>query len=237
MPYLHWELDEEVNKLKEVLKQKQKFLQEHNRTLSSRERQKITRTQAAKKIEAGDLNGTEKLYWMYLDEEHPLHIRRTLDQFYYHTFTQTDRRDNDQATHRYYKRHPPREKNVRQVSTMVDQLWMWVLPEIGNLPSTIITAFPQRCNRMVSPTSKSTTALMSNIIERSRELSIRSCHDLADIIASECSRIYFDATSDRNLSLQFLEIYTISIGEIVSASFHLTLPSYADLWDLPSDGW
>lgn len=34
-----------------------------------------------------------------------------------------------------------------EIITMVDQLWMWVLPPCGTSPSTVITAFPQRSVR------------------------------------------------------------------------------------------
>lgn len=213
MPYLHWDLEDEIQKLKKILRKKYGF----------RKAPETMKAQDAKEmIKKPGLNGTEKLYWMYLDQKSPLHVRRTLDQFYYHTLPNTDERDRDQTVLRHFRKQKPSEEDFRPVLTMVDQLWMWVLPEIGRSPPTVITAFPQRCNRMTSSTSKNMTVLIANIIERARELAVRTHGELAEVIASECSRIYLDATSDRKPPIQFLEIYNTSIGEIVSTVF---LPS------------
>ncbi|KAM6505792.1 hypothetical protein FSOLCH5_013967 [Fusarium solani] len=205
MPYLHWDLEDEIQKLKKILRKKYGF----------RKAPETMKAQDAKEmIKKPGLNGTEKLYWMYLDQKSPLHVRRTLDQFYYHTLPNTDERDRDQTVLRHFRKQKPSEEDFRPVLTMVDQLWMWVLPEIGRSPPTVITAFPQRCNRMTSSTSKNMTVLIANIIERARELAVRTHGELAEVIASECSRIYLDATSDRKPPIQFLEIYNTSIGEI-----------------------
>ncbi|KAL2672658.1 hypothetical protein Neosp_013372 [[Neocosmospora] mangrovei] len=205
MPYLHWDLEEEIEKLKKVLKKKF-FL------LGAPETMKVQDAKAM--VKKAGLNGTEKLYWMYLDQKSPLHVRRTLDQFYYHTMPNTDERDRDQTALRHFRKQEESEEHFKPVLTMVDQLWMWVLPEIGRSPPTVITAFPQRCNRMTSSTSKNMTVLVGNIIERAQELAVRTSGELAEVIASECSRIYLDATSDRKPPIQFLEIYNTSIGDI-----------------------
>lgn len=152
---------------------------------------------------------------MYLDEGHPLHVRRTLDQFYYHTLLDTEKRDGDQTCIRYYN-HKLVGKGLKPVLTMVDQLWLWLLPECGGAPPTVITAFPQRSNRIESNKSKAMTALVSNILGRCSELTEWSAGAIAQVIVSECSRIYFDTMSNRHEMLQFSEIYETSIGEIVS---------------------
>jgi hypothetical protein len=60
--------------------------------------------------------------------EHSLHIRRTLDQSFYHDVN-TDRRDDDQVIHRFQKRFNDKEElepeNDDSKILMVDQLWMW----------------------------------------------------------------------------------------------------------------
>jgi hypothetical protein len=75
----------------------------------------------------------------YLDHgsrcEGHLHVRRSLDQFYYDTHL-TDKRDEDQGVYKYTKlhqRHLKREPTIM----MVDQLWLWVLQDaaIRKLPS------------------------------------------------------------------------------------------------------
>jgi hypothetical protein len=58
----------------------------------------------------------------YVDDRHPLHIRRTLDQSYYYMLDNTRSRNRDQVVSRYG------EKLDREpVVMMVDQLWLWIL--------------------------------------------------------------------------------------------------------------
>ncbi|KAK4196138.1 ankyrin repeat-containing domain protein [Triangularia verruculosa] len=217
MPYLHWEQEEEQRKLKNVIAKmsaakKEKFPSD---AAAKEHRQKLIRAALAD----NNLCGTEQLYWAYLDEEHPLHGRRTLDQYYYHTLADTKKRDEDQTSLRYFneRKHTINLKEMKPTITMVDQLWMWVLPEYGTSPRTIITAFPQRSNRMSTKISKIMTSLVSNIFDRFRELSAKggaSVDELARLIVAECARIYFEPMSNRNELIQFVEIYRTSIGEI-----------------------
>ncbi|KAK0670634.1 ankyrin repeat-containing domain protein [Cercophora samala] len=220
MPYLHWELEEEQRKLKDVMAKKTaaKKLKLSSDDATKEYRQKLVQTA----LKDGSLCGTEKLYWAYLDEEHPLHGRRTLDQFYYHILADTEKRDKDQTSLRYFQEkkralNSSESQDLRPTITVVDQLWMWVLPECGKSPRTIITAFPQRSNRM-SKTSKIMTSLVSNIFDRFREFAAKrsdaSVDELAKVIVAECARIYFDPMSNRNELIQFVEIYRTSIGEI-----------------------
>ena len=104
---------------------------------------------------------------------------------------------------------------------MVDQLWMWVLPAYGPLPAMIITAFPQRNKR---EEGAQLPELVTNILERCSELHSWSSFQVAQIIAAECSRIYFDFTSNRNQLVQFLNVYRTSISSIVSG--HRLCPIY-----------
>lgn len=220
MPYLHWEQEEEQRKLKDVLVKKSEAKKKIFPTEDAAKeyRRNLVRTA----LDDRSLCGTEKLYWAYLDEEHPLHGRRTLDQFYYHTLADTEKRDQDQTSLRYFNErrqtlHSKESEDLKPTITMVDQLWMWVLPKCGKSPRTIITAFPQRSNRMTTKTSKIMTSLVSNIFDRFREQSAKgdaSVDELAKIIVAECARIYFDPMSNRNELVQFVEIYRTSIGEI-----------------------
>jgi hypothetical protein len=52
----------------------------------------------------------------------PLHVRRTLDQYYY-TFNSTEARDRDQVVYRYTD-----STNCKQIF-MVDQLWLFIIDE------------------------------------------------------------------------------------------------------------
>lgn len=55
---------------------------------------------------------------------HKLHVRRTLDQFYY-SMLNTWKRDGDQVVYRYARSKGALERDVKIL--MVDQLWLWVI--------------------------------------------------------------------------------------------------------------
>jgi len=57
----------------------------------------------------------------------PLHMRRTLDQFYYWTVEDTALQDRDQVVCRGTRSLNDLEATTRVV--MVDQLWLWILDE------------------------------------------------------------------------------------------------------------
>jgi hypothetical protein len=209
MPYLHWETEDNVNEMKATIRQYE----------MAKERKQADVKGGIEERKSYDYQKNKELVEAYLGDEHPLHIRRTLDQFYYHTLKDTDARDKDQAGARYHKNH-----NLKNsiVLTMVDQLWLWVLPGNEKSPPTVITSFPQRSNRVDSRgrrNDEKQTSLFKNIIAQSRDRQVENGHGLAEIIANECSRIYFDTMTDRDRSLQFLEIYATSIGDIVSFNF------------------
>ncbi|KAI1382956.1 ankyrin repeat-containing domain protein [Hypoxylon trugodes] len=217
MPYLHWERREEFQKLKKITDEKEKILKQRERTKTPSQYEEDSRKEAIEEIERSQgANGTEKMYWMYLDEQHPLHPRRTLDQYYYHTLDDTSERDSDQTAARYYKAREKQFKNndIKEVLTMVDQLWMWVLPRCGKAPCTVITAFPQRSNRITRGRPKRTTGLIDNILSTCSKIPPRHGHDLAHVIAAECGRIYLDRTSHRDDSIQFYDIYSTSIADL-----------------------
>lgn len=215
-------MKEELDKLKKIMKKKK----DEKDGQSASRKKCIEMSKTTPLNSTGEpLNGTEKLYSIYLDEEHPLHPRRTLDQYYYHNLDNTDERDRDQTVSRYFRerRHNSGVKSpgveTKEVLTMVDQLWMWVLPQCGKSPATVITAFPQRSNRISGERQKPTTALMDNIIARySGAIPPRHGYDLARMIAAECSRIYFDGASGRDDSIQFSDIYSKSIAVLVRAA-------------------
>lgn len=69
--------------------------------------------------------------------DHSLHIRRTLDQSFYHHIN-TEMRDNDQVIHRFQKEILEHGDETSKI-LMVDQLWMWVIGE-----KMVVTAFPPR---------------------------------------------------------------------------------------------
>lgn len=206
MPYLHWERAEEFQTLNAIIDERKKKKRSEEMGIPVDDKRKGTAEIPP--------NADVELLSNYLEHNPPLHCRRTLDQYYYHTLPNTSRRDKDQTPMRYFR---SKEDTVApdEIVTMVDQLWMWVLPPCGSSPPTVITAFPQRSLRK---NPQHATALVSNIIRMFLKLEgdLRSCDSLAEIIASECSMIYLASKSSWDKRLQFLEIYTSSIAQIVS---------------------
>jgi hypothetical protein len=169
----------------------------------------------------------------YLANSHPpLHLRRTLDQYYYHTLSNTDKRDKDQVVTRYQTNN----RLQPGVITMVDQLWLWVLEGVDEQPDTIISCFPEVGNtdpakagvvRDLDPESR------TNVLERVKHhllaepYSIETAYDLAGLIAATCSRTYLDPGSTLTVAngrdkwgLQFSELYQTEISDIVRPPCH-----------------
>lgn len=68
----------------------------------------------------------------YLDCHGPIHNRRTFDQYYYRNLSNTRHRDCDQLIGRLFQRRSGESSSVtEQPVLMVDQLWLWVLPDQG----------------------------------------------------------------------------------------------------------
>lgn len=175
----------------------------------------------------------EKLIQNYLHEKHFMHIRRTLDQYYYHTMKDTSLRDEDQVVYRYAKKMWPKEKETNLNILMVDQLWMWILDggkHIKNttimnlslivLVDTVITSFPRRWNRKQSEDDLDIVeSIRKHINVREGRDPLRSAYDLAVLIASFCSEVFFEREDDPeplDEKLQFMEFFDKSIGDVVS---------------------
>lgn len=65
-----------------------------------------------------------KMLRSFIHHDPPLHIRRTLDQFYFHTLDDTSARDCDQVVHRGTRGAKDHTRII-----MVDQLWLWILDD------------------------------------------------------------------------------------------------------------
>lgn len=64
----------------------------------------------------------------HLFEDPPLHMRRTLEQYYYWTATDTTRRDSDQVVCRLTRSQSDDPESAARL-IMVDQLWLWILDD------------------------------------------------------------------------------------------------------------
>lgn len=109
MPYLHFESDDRRAEMSNAIKE---AASKRGRTSGGH-----------------DLSPDEMLIRAYLHANPSLHVRRTLDQFYYHGID-TDARDQDQVVYRYLEK---RRKECKIY--MVDQLWLWILGKGNGKPA------------------------------------------------------------------------------------------------------
>ncbi|KAK4194328.1 hypothetical protein QBC40DRAFT_188426 [Triangularia verruculosa] len=110
----------------------------------------------------------------------PLHCRRTLDQYSYYMLETTERRDKDQVVYRWATKHG-KPKNAAPI-LMVDQLWLWVLPD-----GTVITCMP---NTEKPSEQYNIKKLLSREIETNKaRQAIQSPDSLVDMILKTCLNI------------------------------------------------
>ncbi|KAH6708782.1 hypothetical protein BKA61DRAFT_557600 [Leptodontidium sp. MPI-SDFR-AT-0119] len=193
MPYLHWDTADQQSARELVMK----------RNASVPEAQPLNETN-----ETND----QSLLRAYLQDAHPLHVRRTLDQYYYHAMKDTQRRDLDQVVSRYQQARDLEPK----LMTMVDQLWLWVLAGDDSRVDTVITCFPHREQSAGDPDRYDFTDVLKNIklhlIDDTS--SVRTAYDLAGLIASKCSRAYLDI-GGINQTPGFSEMYETAISDVM----------------------
>lgn len=226
MPYLHWDIKSQQTRRMDIMNHG--IWQEPGTSWTSE--QKLLNFYLFKNLQLAPEPGEKATDEPKSNTIHRLHVRRTLDQYYYYTLEQTQERDGDQVVSRapcQRYRHPE-----SKVLTMVDQLWLWVLAGQGDQPDTVISCFPERPK--ATPGSESsetrgsielpydpddtygTTDVLGHIKVHllNNPSSVGSCHDLARLIASKCSGAYFDmGSSDERL--RFPEIYEMAIGDVV----------------------
>ncbi|KAK8102512.1 hypothetical protein PG984_015658 [Apiospora sp. TS-2023a] len=75
-----------------------------------------------------DYEADERLLRDFVKADPPLHIRRTLDQYYFVTLDDTSQRDKDQVVYRGTLDKKRETKSQSRV-VMVDQLWLWILDD------------------------------------------------------------------------------------------------------------
>ena len=186
MPYLHYETHEKRKQMSKAIKTVVEG--------ESDERPSLMRSRTC----------DEMLVEAYLKSTHNLHIRRTLDQFYYHAIA-TDDRDEDQVVWRY-----TRDKGKEKKLFMVDQLWLWIL---GN--DLIVTSFPQRWEQPKADPLNVLDGIIEDMSSKTRP-PVRSAYDLAILITGRCTGV-FDRHRVGDGDYQFLDMFESSIGEVVSA--------------------
>ncbi|KAI9042984.1 ankyrin repeat protein [Aspergillus affinis] len=134
-----------------------------------------------------------------------LHVRRTLDQFFYPNID-TQIRDQDQVVYRYQTKGQGRERYWSEPKIfMVDQLWMWI---IGT--NLIVTSFPQRWDQPKNDPLNVLDGIIEDINSKTRE-PVRSLYGLAIVITNRCSGV-FDRHRMGDDEYQFLDMFEASIG-------------------------
>ncbi|KAJ5037252.1 uncharacterized protein L3040_007429 [Drepanopeziza brunnea f. sp. 'multigermtubi'] len=134
-----------------------------------------------------------------------LHVRRTLDQFFYHNID-TKSRDQDQVVYRYQlKGKDQKDSEVDPKIVMVDQLWMWVLGK-----DLIVTSFPQRWQQPKNDPLNVLDSVIEDINSKTRE-PVKSVYDLAMIITGRCTGV-FDRHRMGDDEYLFLDMFESSIG-------------------------
>jgi hypothetical protein len=132
-----------------------------------------------------------------------LHVRRTLDQFFYHNID-THTRDCDQVVYRFQKQNRG-DENVDPKIFMVDQLWMWVLGK-----DLVVTSFPQRWRQPRNDPLNVLEGIIEDINSKTRD-PVQNVYELAMTISGRCFGT-FDRHRKGDTDFQFLDMFESSIG-------------------------
>ena len=187
MPYLHFETAERRLKMQEAIQRAETMSFQPNSMKRMRTRDEML-------IDAHLSSSTTSL-----------HVRRTLDQFYYPNID-TQSRDQDQVVYRYQTKGPGRDAPGTDPKIfMVDQLWMWILGT-----NLIVTSFPQRWDQPKNDPLNVLDGIIEDINSKTRD-PVRSVYDLAIIITNRCSGV-FDRHRLGDDEYQFLDMFESSIG-------------------------
>ncbi|KAL2821445.1 hypothetical protein BDW59DRAFT_164181 [Aspergillus cavernicola] len=172
-----------------------------------------------------------KLLKSYLNGDRPLHIRRTLDQFYYLSLDDKDMefRDTHQTVSEHFQKNSnrcrPTENKTGDIDDfpilMVDQLCcgFWVMV------STVITSFPHKWSNTEGFDPYNMTEILAaverRLVTKEWPIAVESGQILAELIANECSGIMFDIAKYRDRWLQVREIYENAIGDVANKESEL----------------
>lgn len=186
MPYLHFETAQSQQKMQQTIKQAETFV--------------AAPTPGLMRAPTRD----EMLIRAHINSSTAsLHVRRTLDQFFYPNID-TETRDSDQVVYRYQTRWTEHKAKDPKIF-MVDQLWMWVLGK-----NLIVTSFPQRWEQPKNDPLNVLDGIIEDINSKTRE-PVRSVYELATVITGRCSGM-FDRHRMGDEDYQFLDMFESCIG-------------------------
>ena len=229
LPYLHWDSFRNLQKRAEIIKLRRN--QPHARPI-------------AKHVASGN-SMEHKLIWQHLTSDHPVHCRRTLDQYGYPSLRNTSVRDADQILYKRTKPDadvpPPKELSMkhklqssraaaaRQSSMpnaedsvakvlMVDQLWLWIVDG-----KTVITFFAPKEKEENDGGLWKEGDLRSEIYQDINGDYANQCADPFDFAALavyHAVKALLDRTTDRNLQVfRVFEEYISILTEQQTLSF------------------
>ncbi|KAI1080443.1 hypothetical protein F5B20DRAFT_580109 [Whalleya microplaca] len=245
LPYLHWETSSRRAKMVSAingdnvsLKQSQREVNHlpdivsavvHNQKADKVVKRPMRKTKSrsclarylmtvASVAEDLDYEADERLLCGNIHRDPPLHVRRTLDQYYFLTLDDTSARDKDQVVYRSTKSsRNSRAYNTRVV--MVDQLWLWIIDD-----NTIITSFPRRWGRNKPDPSGVHKSLRERLQNGAED--ITSLHHLALIIIDQCSRVFFDRIKPLDQRPEVMDLFASAIGNVTD----LTAIAHESFW-------
>jgi Mg2+ and Co2+ transporter CorA len=178
MPYLHFESDERRREMQEAIE----HLRYPDHQMSLHEDEVLIRAH---------LTASSSF----------LHLRRTLDQFFYHNID-TQMRDADQVVYRYQKRHQDELSGDPKIF-MVDQLWMWIIGK-----DLVVTSFPRRWKQPRNDPLNVLDGIIEDINSKTRK-PIENVYELAMTITGRC---YGDFDRKGGEELQFFDMFEASLG-------------------------
>jgi len=149
----------------------------------------------------------ENLVEVYLHHNPPLHMRRTLDQYYYYMLEDTRKRDADQVVTRWAETQLGKpHHNI----LMVDQLWIWVIKGKDDQPDRVISCFPEREGRG----SGLLDDLQRNVLHHNadKRQPITSAAELVARIVTTCSDIF--GWSQEAELVRFLHFFEATVGRV-----------------------
>jgi hypothetical protein len=238
MPYLTYETAESRMALKRVVAETRNQTPSHSREISEMLQPSAQPGSFQDKRLPNETkssgNPNEKLVQGYLMtptswNSQSLHIRRTLDQFFFRDLPDVDKGSadddvDDQTVGRYAKRN-----GLPLRIFMVDQLWLWIMDESAFQSSsvvclfnliltaleTIITSFPQNWHQDPNhPGRRDVLKSIDKVLSQVDRDPLLSVYDLAALIVLQCTAV-FDRNAIKGSDLQFLDMFDASIEDIV----------------------
>jgi Mg2+ and Co2+ transporter CorA len=207
MPYLTLENKENVKAMHDHLRD------DHDGSSVSKTRTKSTdsNSPATQSSDRGRDAQLHKAYSRWKTNDYCLHVRRTLDQFWYRN-VDTRVRDGDQVVQRYQKKE---DKPANMIdSLMVDQLWIWVLG-----PSLIVTSFPQNWKHPRGERPGLLSSILEEIDPRNGTPA-QSAYELAACIIghclSSCDQTIDNPDQESISRPSVIEMFGSSVGDVMN---------------------